>query len=122
MSKLNIEPMNTLAPVKALGNQGFFVGITMGSLVVSWENKVYMFDRDSEITPSSLKQRCNELFGIFCDPKYTEEFSEFSKGLKDIQDESIFQMILTFESSVYPVLFVPNSDIPDLVSNKEVLH
>ena len=121
-TKLNIAPMNTLEPVKALGNQGFFVGITMGSLVLSWENKVYLFDLDSEMTPSSLKKRCNDFFGIFCDPKYSEDFAEFSKGLKDIQDEAIFQMIISFESSVHPVLFVPNSDIPDLVSNKEVLH
>lgn len=118
MAQLNIDSMNTLDQVKAQGNLGFFVGATAGSLVLSYQGKVYLFGTEGITGIQQVKKFCNDYFGIMCDPKFAEENKHVTDNLFEVKPE-VFPMVVLLEGEVLPIMFIPNSDIQIVIDSVE---
>lgn len=118
MEQLNIDRMNTLEQVKSQGNLGFFVGATRGSLVVSYQSKVYLFGTEDITSIQQVKKFCNDYFGIMCDPQFAEENKHVTDALKEVKPD-VFPMVIMVEGEVAPIMFIPNADIQMVIDSVE---
>lgn len=116
---IKVQPIVDLEELKATGNTGFFVGLSLMSYVVSYQGNVYLFPREPDEMDMDFT---NTLFGFFCDPVFLQENPQAAKDKANliVMQDLFWPVLITVEQMVLPLLYVPNEDIGDIIASRVI--